>query len=140
MSEPAVGRGEVYLVKESAIQFPKERMPGAPPPHRHRRRPVVLLGSDEDNRDPTYPIILVAPLSSRVDLKSRQDFLVRAGEAGLKVDSLIMLGLIQPVLRHDLEDTPLGQFNQERMMEITAMLLCNLGVLPRPPVLWSSPS
>lgn len=139
MSEPAVGRGEVYLVKESAIQFPKERLPAAPLPRRHRRRPVVVLGCDEDNRDPDYPIILVAPLSSRVDLKGRQDFLARAGEAGLRIDSIIMLGLIQPVLRQDLEQKPLGRFGPERMAEITAMLLCNLGVLPRPPVLWSSP-
>ncbi len=132
MSEPPVNRGEVYLVKEAAIQFPKERLPGAPPPRRHRRRPVVVLQCDEDNHDPTYPIVLVAPLSSRVDLKGRQDFLVHAGEAGLHLDSIIMLGLIQPVLRQDLEDNPLGQFDPQRMAEITAMLLCNLGVLPRP--------
>lgn len=133
MSKPPVNRGEVYLVKETAIQFPKERLPGAPPPRRHRRRPVVVLQCDEDNHDPTYPIVLVAPLSSRVDLKGRQDFLVRAGEARLRTDSIIMLSLIQPVLRQDLEDRPLGQFSPERMEEITAMLLCNLGVLPRPP-------
>lgn len=134
MSEPPVNRGEIYLVKEAAIQFPKERLPGAPPPRRHQRRPVIVLQCDEDNHNPTYPIVLVAPLSSRVDLKSRQDFLIRAGEARLKTDSIIMLGLIQPVLRHDLEDNPLGRFNPARMEEITAMLLCNLGVLSRPPV------
>lgn len=133
MSKPPVDRSEVYLVKEAAIQFPKERLPGAPSPRRHQRRPVVVLQCDEDNHDPTYPIVLVAPLSSRVDLKGRQDFLVRAGEAGLRIDSIIMLGLIQPVLRQDLEDKPLGRFSSARMDEITAMLLCNLGVLPRPP-------
>jgi len=133
MSEPPVHRGEVYLVKETAIQFPKERLPGAPPPRRHQQRPVVILQCDEDNHDPTYPIVLVAPLSSRVDLKGRQDFLVRAGEAGLRTDSIVMLGLLQPVLRQDLEDSPLGRFSLHRLQEITAMLLCNLGVVPRSP-------
>ncbi|MFQ5435867.1 MAG: type II toxin-antitoxin system PemK/MazF family toxin [Anaerolineae bacterium] len=132
MSKLPVNRGEVYLVKEAAIQFPKERLPGASPPHRHRQRPIVVLQCDEDNHNPKYPIVLAAPLSSRTDLKGRQDFLVRSGEARLRTDSIIMLGLIQPVLRNDLEDIPLGRFSPVRMEEITAMLLCNLGVLPRP--------
>jgi mRNA-degrading endonuclease toxin of MazEF toxin-antitoxin module len=134
MSKPPVNRGEVYLVKENAIQFPKERLPGTLPPHRHQQRPVVVLQCDEDNHDPTYPIVLIAPISSRADLKKQQDFLVHAGEAGLRTDSIIMLGLIQPVLRQDLEEDCLGRFRPARMTEITAMLLCNLGVFPRPAI------
>lgn len=99
---------------------------------RHSRRPVIVLQCDEDNHDLNYPLLLVAPLSSRVDLKGRQDFLVGAGEAGLTKPSIVMLGLIQPILRQDLESNPLGRFALERLDEIVAMLLCNLGILPRP--------
>jgi len=128
-----INRGEVYWVKEEVILFPKERLPSQSPLSRHERRPMLVLQCDEDNHDPLYPIILVTPLSSRVDLKGRQDFLVEAGEAGLERPSIIMLGHIQPILRTDLEDESLGRFTARRMDEITAALLCNLGVLPRPP-------
>lgn len=125
-------RGQVYLIKDEVVAFPEERLPARQERQRHESRPVLILQSDADNDDPLYPSVLVAPISHRVELQDHRDFRLQANQAGLEFDSIVHLGLVQPVLKVDLESNPLGKIDPLTMDSIDAVLAANLGLIERP--------
>jgi len=127
-----IQRGEVYLVADDLIILPKTRLPSKPDREPHESRPVLILQTNLDNDDPVYATILVAPLSRRVDLQDQRDFKLSAGQAGLEHDSIVQLGLTQPVLKIDLQGEALGRVDDITMNDIDAVLAANLGLIERP--------
>lgn len=98
ITERKIQRGEVYLIADDIIVLPETRLPPKPERELHKSRPVLILQTNLDNDAPLYPTILVAPLSHRVDLQDQRDFRLSAGQAGLEYESIVQLGLTQPVL------------------------------------------
>ena len=127
-----IQRGEIYLIADDLIVLPETRLPSKPRREPHESRPVLILQTNSDNDDPLYPIILVAPLSHRIDLQDQRDFKLSAGQAGLEHDSIVQLGLIQPVLKIDLQEEALGKVDDITMDDIDAVLAANLGLIERP--------
>lgn len=132
ISRRKIQRGEIYLIADDLIVLPKTRLPSKPEREPHESRPVLILQTNLDNDDPLYPTILVAPLSHRVDLQDQRDFKLSAGQAGLEHDSIVQLGLTQPVLKIDLQGEVLGKVDDITMNDIDAVLAANLGLIERP--------
>ena len=126
-----IQRGEIYLIADDLIVLPETRLPSKPERELHETRPVLILQTNSDNGDPLYPAILVVPLSHRVDLQDQRDFKLSAGQAGLEHDSIVQLGLIQPVLKIDLQEEALGKVDDIAMHDIDAVLAANLGLIER---------
>jgi len=127
-----VQRGEIYLIADDLIVLPETRLPSKPGRELHENRPVLILQTTLDNDDPLYLTILAAPLSHRVGLQDQRDFKLSAGQAGLEHDSIVQLGLTQPVLKIDLQGEALGKVDDITMNDIDAVLAANLGLIERP--------
>ncbi|MCK4402665.1 MAG: type II toxin-antitoxin system PemK/MazF family toxin [Dehalococcoidia bacterium] len=127
-----VQRGEIYLIADDLIVLPETRLPSKPGRELHENRPVLILQTNLDNDDPLYLTILAAPLSHRVDLQDQRDFKLSAGQAGLEHDSIVQLGLTQPVLKIALQGEALGKVDDITMNDIDAVLAANLGLIERP--------
>lgn len=127
-----VQRGEIYLIADDLIVLPETRLPSKLGRELHENRPVLILQTNLDNDDPLYLTILAVPLSHRVDLQDQRDFKLSAGQAGLEHDSIVQLGLTQPVLKIDLQGEALGKVDDITMNDIDAVLAANLGLIERP--------
>lgn len=127
-----IERGEIYLVPDKLIVIPGERIPSRPGRTVHEQRPVLILQTNADNAEPLYPIVLVAPLSHRVELKGEQDYRLKAGQGGLNRDSIVHLGLVQPILKTNLQGDAIGKLDTLAMNDIDAILAANLGLIERP--------
>lgn len=97
----------------------------------HENRPVVVLQTDLDNSNPTYRIVLVAPISHKVQFKDDKDVELTAGQGGLPRNSLVQLGLIQSILKIEL-GTLIGKLDPITMSDIDAVTAANLGLSERP--------
>lgn len=128
-----IKRGEVYLVRDELIVLPEERIPSRPERAIHERRPVLILQTDLDNSNPLYPIILIAPMSHRIDLQGETDYKLSAGQGGLEQDCIVHLGLVQPILKTDLGEDAIGKLDALTMNDIDAILAASLGLIERPP-------
>lgn len=127
-----IERGEIYLVPDELIEFPEEHIPSRPGRTVHKQRPVLILQTNIDNAKPLYPIVLAAPLSHLVDLKGEQDYGLKAGQGSLKQDSIVRLGLVQPILKTELQGDAIGKLDTLTMNDIDAILAANLGLIKRP--------
>ncbi len=117
-------QGEIYLVGDEEIHFPDEKFTGRT---RHDDRPVVVVTNHPSSGDPTYPLVLVAPLSHRVEFKREVDLEVLASAEHVEQDSLIRLGLIQPVCKVDLRG-PVARLSSGKVDEMLALVIEMLGV------------
>jgi len=117
-------RGEIYLAR--LFEFPHEDDRAA-----EKERPVLILQNDEDNENPHYPFVIVAPLSTqKLDRVYKQDVAINAKDAGLTSDSKILLGIIRTMLKTDLL-RKLGKLNKRRMEEVNIKLFREFGFLER---------
>ena len=55
-----------------------------------------------------------------------------ARQAGLEHDSIVQLGLVQPVNKIDLQGDAFGKVDDMTMNDIDAVLAANLGLIERP--------
>ena len=67
-----IQRGEVYIAK--FFEFPHEDQKAV-----EKERPVLILQDDEDNINQQYPLVIVAPISTKkLDRIYKQDILISA--------------------------------------------------------------
>jgi mRNA-degrading endonuclease toxin of MazEF toxin-antitoxin module len=103
--------------------FPHERGDSAGGAEIEKKRPVLILQNDADNRNTHYPLVQAAPITTqKTDRIYEQDVLLPAGEANLEQTSKALLGLTQPFLKARLGQK-LGQVSSERMREVDLKLL-----------------
>lgn len=129
ISGETIKRGDIWIISDSIITFPTERLPRSKRTH-HEKRPVLVLSCDEDLAKVRPLTALISPVSTVKD-KAVTDYMLPAGTAGLKEDSMIRLGLIQPILKIDLKER-IGNLEPSILDQIMTVLLCNIGVLQRP--------
>ena len=85
-------RGEIWWT-----HFPTD------PPDKGRR-PVVVVSVDGRNCHPRSNTVLVIPLSTSIHKSRPADLLLRAGETGLRADSVAQADNICTVKRGDLDE------------------------------------
>jgi len=119
--------GEIYLVKDECIQIPETRLAGQKR-KKHEYRPVLVIQCKEDAQDRICVTTIIAPFSHRVKLKRAQDLELSCQETGLERDSIVRLGLIQPILKVELSGKPKGRLPKERMEEVLALVARNIGI------------
>jgi mRNA-degrading endonuclease toxin of MazEF toxin-antitoxin module len=120
----AIRRGDIHLVGYS---FPHEQDDDQTGALVAKERPVLILQTDLDNTNEYYPLVLAAPITTqKTDRIYEQDVLLPAGEANLREDSKVLLGLIQPFLKKRL-GRQLGHVSADRMRLVDLKLLRLLG-------------
>lgn len=117
-------QGEIYLAVDKEVKMPDEKIFGR---EFHDKRPVVILFDHLTNNQPTFPTVVAVPLSHNVTKKRDSDLFVPASDSGVKYDSLLRLGLIQPFLKIDLEG-PVGELSEDVVDQMLALVLHMLGV------------
>lgn len=111
--------GEIWSIKDELISIPYADRSTAPREF-HEWRTVVIAHNNILNSDPTWPIVMVAPLSHRTDLMRDYDLEVLPGRDGVREHSIIRLSLVQPVLKVDL-DRKFGRLSEEKLLEMLAI-------------------
>ena len=127
----SMSRGELYWVKDDIIQYPKERLPLQTERTKHEGRPVIILQTDIDNLDPTYVLVLIAPLSTKTEFQSDKDYKLDKGQGNLPEYCIVQLGHIQPILKRELL-TFIGKLDSPQLADIDAIIAANLGLIERP--------
>jgi len=82
-------RGHIYIADLEPVRGSEQG----------RTRPVIILSNDAINA--TSPVITIAPLTSASNVSRllRTDVFVAASEAGLSVDSVVMLSQIRTIAK-----------------------------------------
>ncbi len=106
-------RGEIWWTR-----FPTD------PPDKGRR-PVIVVSTDGRNRQPRSNTVLVIPLSTSIHKSRPADLLLRAGETGLRADSVAQADNISTVNRVDLDEPVQGH------RALTGRQICRLAGLVR---------
>lgn len=106
-------RGEIWWT-----QFPTD------PPDKGRR-PVIVVSIDGRNCHPRANTVLVIPLSTSIHKPSPTHLLLRAGETGLREDSVAMADGICTVSRAQLAEPVQGH------RPLTSRQICTLASLVR---------
>ena len=92
--------GDVCLVNDEVVAIPET--PDEKRVYHENGRICVILSNHELCEKVSMPIVSIAPVSHRVDLKDACDFpIFPNSKNGLDADSLVMLGHIQPVRKTD---------------------------------------
>ncbi|MEK4721533.1 type II toxin-antitoxin system PemK/MazF family toxin [Priestia sp. FSL W8-0524] len=87
----------------------------------HPERWVVVISNNNENYHPLCPIVTVAPLSHRVDLKRAFDLELSKSNDNVKVDCLLQLKLSQPILKVDLYEEQ-GEISDDKKVELQVLL------------------
>jgi mRNA interferase MazF len=125
LAESQFRRGAIYLLR--GYTFPHEQdSAGAT-----KARPVLILQDDVENRNLHYPLVIVAPLTSRkVNAIYPEDVLLPKGTANLPVHSKVLLGLIFAVTKEALVRW-IGQVDVDHMAQVDTVLPRLLGLAGR---------
>jgi mRNA-degrading endonuclease toxin of MazEF toxin-antitoxin module len=90
-----IRRGDVYVAQFA--EFPHEKEAGS------KERPGVMVPNDEENENPTYPLVVVGPVSTqKVARVSKQDVVLPQGTGGLHESSKALLGIVRTLQKGDL--------------------------------------
>jgi mRNA interferase MazF len=69
----------------------------------HQSRFALILSNDRLCASKDIPLIVIAPMTHRLDIRSMTDVEVKKNaENGLETDSLVQLQLIQPLMKTDI--------------------------------------
>lgn len=113
-------QGEIWSANDQCVSIPDSEITGRT---LHGIRPVVILSEYVDNCNPDYPLLLVAPICSKRssdDLKELSDVEV-CPEDGVRADSFVKVGLIQPFLKVYLQ-RKLGELTVDALDRVLATL------------------
>lgn len=126
VSKRKIKQGSVYLIPDESIVIP----PRTAKRTKHKWRTVVVLQCQTDCDNPARSTVLCAPTSASGS-KAATDFDVPGSAGGLERDSVLMLGLIQPIAKSDL-GAELGRLDEQTLKKIQTVVMVNFGILPRP--------
>jgi mRNA-degrading endonuclease toxin of MazEF toxin-antitoxin module len=113
--------GEVYTLPDTDITLPKNQLQRDKGEGIHETRTAVVMQDGPTLVDPLLQTVLVAPTSSRVDLKTCNDVELAQGEGGLTKHSCCMVDQMQPVLKTHLK-VRWGRLDNHRIEELQVLL------------------
>ncbi|KAF0250307.1 MAG: growth inhibitor protein [bacterium] len=116
-----VERGEVYLVRFDPVEGSEVG----------KTRPALIIQNDIANR--TSPVTIVAAISSQFNPSHLYptEVLIKAGEAGLTIDSVALFNQIRTLDKARLLSL-LGKIEPQTMLEVERAIKISLGLLRRP--------
>lgn len=116
-----VERGEVYLVRFDPVEGSEVG----------KTRPALIIQNDIANR--TSPVTIVAAISSQFNPSHLYptEVLIKAGEAGLIIDSVALFNQIRTLDKARLLSL-LGKIEPQTMLEVERAIKISLGLLRRP--------
>ena len=124
VSNIAVEPGDVCIVKDESVVIPET--PEDKRKYHPEGRLCVILSNRSMCADPTFPIVSIAPLTHRVDLKDSCDFPLNPSDQNrLRKVSLVMLGHIQPITKQDLIKK-IGSLSEDEWNDMVAHILSNI--------------
>lgn len=110
-------RGDVYLVNlEPALGVEMKKT-----------RPAVIIQNDVGNK--FSHTVIVAPITTGKELKIPTEVAVKAGEGGLKNDSVIRLQQIRTLDKRRLKKR-WGSLTRETMQKVDEAIKISLGLVP----------
>ena len=115
-------RGEVYLVRFDPVEGSEVG----------KTRPALVLQNDIANR--TSPVTIVAAISSQFNPTHLYptEVLIKTGEAGLTIDSVVLLNQIRTIDKARLLSLS-GKVEPKTMLEVERAIKVSFGLL-RPPI------
>lgn len=113
--------GGIYKTSDEKVLFPTRKNVKDKP------RMVVVMGNEKDLNDPTLPHVLAVPITTVFDLETTQDLPVDAGVGNLYEASIIKAGMIQPILKSDIQHD-IGIMDTENFENLKATVFMNLGL------------
>lgn len=117
--------GEVWLLDDSEIVIPQIDHLGIRTIHPERW--VVVVSNNSENFHPLCPIVTVAPLSTRIDLKKLHDLELSEQNDNVKEDSILQLKLAQPILKKELNELK-GEISDDKKVELQVLLETYFGL------------
>jgi mRNA-degrading endonuclease toxin of MazEF toxin-antitoxin module len=121
-----VSPGDVCIAEDASIVIPET--PDEKRKLHPKGRTCVILSSAIVCNKVTHPILSVAPTTHRIDRKDITDFeLLPTPQNGLKVESLVMLGHVQPIRKVDVFKK-IGELSSGEWDLLQAHLLQILGI------------
>src|ERR1019366_4881019 len=94
---------QVWRVRDDLIVIPEQR--AGEPRTKHHNRYVLILSNDWICAALDCKLVTVAPFSSLIKFFSKAEIQINKSDTnGLEMDSRLMLGHIQPLLKNDLKE------------------------------------
>jgi len=124
-----ISPGDIFLIADELVEFPEDELKIYEREHKGLR-PIIILQCKEDCKSAYPRSILMAPLSSKIEVKFPYDFLVNKGEGGLHYDSVVRLGAIQPILKIHLKARS-GAIEPDTYKRLKQTLAANFGMISR---------
>jgi len=118
--------GEIYFIKDGLLAMPESDRKAQR--KIHKGRPVVVVQNNSGNSNPINPIITVAPISSVTKYKKPNDIPLTPKEDNVNKDSLLLLSLIQPILKVDLERC-IGSISDEKLKQALYIIGGRFGII-----------
>ena len=118
--------GQVWKLDDSEIVIPQIDHLGTRTIHTERW--VVVISNNSENYHPLCPIVTVAPLSTRSDLKKLHDLELSKANDNVKEDCLLQLKLAQPILKKELYELK-GYISDDKKVELQVLLETFFGLI-----------
>ena len=113
--------GEVWKARDSTI-----RLIDSLTRKWHEERYCLILSNQKLCSDPRWPIVLICPLSSSVNICAEVDLLIdQTDKNGLEKPSRLILSHIQPILKTDLE-TRVGEISATKWDKIVRKIFWHI--------------
>jgi mRNA-degrading endonuclease toxin of MazEF toxin-antitoxin module len=113
--------GQVWKLDDSEIVIPQIDHLGEEARTIHEERWVVVISNNSENHHPLCPIVTVAPLSTRNDLKKIHDLQLSNTNDSVKEDCLLQLKLAQPILKKELYEL-MGEISTDKKVELQVLI------------------
>ena len=122
----SISRGEVYLVRFDPVEGSEVG----------KTRPALVLQNDIANR--TSPVTIVAAISSQFNPSHLYptEVLIKAGEAGLTIDSVVLLNQIRTIDKTRLLSL-LGKMEPQTIFQVERAIKVSLALLRWAPTLYT---
>lgn len=121
--------GSVWTVADRLITFPETRIPGTPERDMHATRRVIVMQEQQLCAAADRKTVLAVPCSTQVRRAGAGDLRWSNVDGFDAPEFVVFATLIQPFLKSDFQVCK-GLIPVERLTELRATLLQNMGVLP----------
>lgn len=118
-------QGDIWIIRDNLLAIPDADVQGRVI---HSSRPVIILHETPLNSSPTFPTVMVVPLSHELSFKKSCDLELHPEEGSVVKPCLARLGLAQPVLKIDLFELR-GKLTDQQLKDLLTMQVLHLGLL-----------
>jgi len=115
--------GGVYILKDKDVLFPSRTNIK----DEDKPRMVIVMGREKELNDPLIEYVQAIPITTCFKLETTHDYPLDKGAGNLHYNSLAKAGLIQPILKTNIEGK-IGQLPPEIYDDVKATVMVNLDI------------